>query len=214
MLVFTMWNDGGGHATYDDALATIWRCTDLRAEAAELLALVEDRIGRVPIALPGHFADCPLWVHATYSREELLAGLGYASMERSPRGDQTGVRHVTDLQADVFTFTVNKTPGRYSPQTMYRDHPLSRDRIHWESQNATAVDSDTGQRYVHHNERSGWILLFGRLEEKDEVGTAPFLFLGPATYESHRGSRPIAFTWHLRRPLPADWFAAAGVLAG
>jgi len=214
MLVFTMWNDGGGHATYDDALATIWACSDLRAEAVELLTLVEDQIERVPIALPDRFSGCPLWVHATYSRDELLAGLGYATMRRTPKGDQTGVRYVADLETDAFTFTVNKTPGRYSPQTMYRDHPLSRDRIHWESQNRTGVESGPGQRYLHHSERGSWILLFGRLEDDDEIGRAPFLFLGPATYESHLGSRPIAVTWRLHHPLPSAWFAAAGVLAG
>ena len=214
MLVFNVWNDGGGHLTVDDALTTLWRSAAFRAEALELLAIVAERIEHVPIALPDHFDACPLWVHATYSREELLAGLGYATMTRTPRGDQTGVRYVEDLQADVFTSTINKTPGRYSPTTMYRDYPLSEDRFHWESQNATAIESPVGQRYIHHSERGGWILLFARLEEKDEVGTAPFLFLGPATYESHRGSKPIAIVWRLHHRLPPGWFAAAGVLGG
>jgi len=212
MLVFSVWNDGGGHPTVDDALATLWRSSAWRAEALDLLAIVGRRIGHVSHALPPRFDDCPLWVHASYSREELLAGLGYATMNRTPKGDQTGVRYVTDLQADVFTSTINKNPGRYSPTTMYRDYPLSEDRFHWESQNATAVDSTVGQRYIQHTDRSGWVLLFARLEEKDEVGTAPFLFLGPASYESHRGSKPIAIVWRLHHRLPPGWFAAAGVL--
>ena len=214
MLVFNVWNDGGGHATVDDAMATLWRSSAFRAEALELLAIVAERIAHVLIALPDHFDACPLWVHGTYSREELLAGLGYATITRTPRGDQTGVRYVENLQADVFTSTINKTPGRYSPTTMYRDYPLSDDRFHWESQNATAVDSPVGQRYIHHAARGGWVLLFARLEENDEVGTAPFLFLGPATYESHSGSKPIAIIWRLHHRLPPGWFAAAGVLGG
>ena len=68
MLVFTMWNDGGGHATYDEALVAIWRSTVARREALDLLRIVRGRMERVPIALPSHFDDCPLWVHATYSR--------------------------------------------------------------------------------------------------------------------------------------------------
>jgi superfamily II DNA or RNA helicase len=214
MLVFNVWNDGGGHATVDDALATLWRSSAFRAEAVELLSIVAERIGHVPIALPDHFDACPLWVHATYSREELLAGLGYATMTHTPKSDQAGVRYVKDLQADVFTSTINKTPGRYSPTTMYRDYPVSEDRFHWESQNTTAVDSPVGQRYIHHAARGGWALLFARLEENDEVGTAPFLFLGPATYESHRGSTPIAIVWRLDHRLPSGWFSAAGVLGG
>jgi hypothetical protein len=192
----------------------LWRSSAWRAEAFDLLGIVAEGIDRVPIALPDHFGDCPLWVHATYSREELLAGLGYATMTRTPRGDQAGVRYIEDLQADVFTSTINKTPGRYSPTTMYRDYPLSEDRFHWESQNATAVDGAVGQRYIHHTSRGGWVLLFARLEENDDVGTAPFLFLGPASYEAHSGSKPIAIVWRLHHPLPPAWFASAGVLAG
>ena len=30
-----------------------------------------------------------------------------------------------------------------------------------------------------------------------------FLFLGPATYVTHNGSRPMNITWRLRHPMPA-----------
>jgi len=52
-----------------------------------------------------------------------------------------------------------------------------------------------------------------RLREKDEIGTAPFLFLGPAGYVSHEGSKPISITWKLEHRLPLDWFHEAGILA-
>jgi hypothetical protein len=58
------------------------------------------------------------------------------------------------------------------------------------------------------------VLLFGRLREKDDFGTAPFLFVGPAAYTRHEGSNPIAITWRLHHRLPLDWFHEAGVLAG
>jgi hypothetical protein len=32
------------------------------------------------------------------------------------------------------------------------------------------------------------------------------MFLGPATYVSHVGERPMAITWKLRHPLPGDVF--------
>ena len=58
------------------------------------------------------------------------------------------------------------------------------------------------------------MLLFVR-ESKvtDFVGGAPYLFLGEAGYVEHRGERPIAITWRLRTPMPADHFAAASVVA-
>jgi hypothetical protein len=34
-----------------------------------------------------------------------------------------------------------------------------------------------------------------------------FWFLGPATYVSHEGERPMAVTWQLDVPLPGDLFA-------
>ena len=44
-------------------------------------------------------------------------------------------------------------------------------------------------------------------------GATPFLFLGRATYMSHRGERPMAVTWHLETPLPTEFFQAARAVA-
>ncbi len=93
---------------------------------------------------------------------------------------------------------------------MYRDYPISPALFHWESQSTTSVASPTGQRYLT---GSSTVLLFVREEQKDEFGTAPYLFLGPATYESHVGERPIAITWQLEHTMPADFFNAATVAA-
>jgi hypothetical protein len=41
----------------------------------------------------------------------------------------------------------------------------------------------------------------------------PFLCLEQASYVEHRGERPIAITWRLHRPMPADTFASASVVA-
>jgi len=41
------------------------------------------------------------------------------------------------------------------------------------------------------------------------IGTAgirPYLFLGPATYVSHQGERPMAITWRLKHAIPAEFF--------
>jgi superfamily II DNA or RNA helicase/HKD family nuclease len=214
MLFFTLWPGGGGFDSYAAGLATLWEEPALRREMADLLELVEDRISHVAISLPPPFADVPLWVHASYSREELLAGLGQATLQRKPNADMQGVRWVKHLDADVFTFTVRKSEKDYSPTTMYRDFPISPELVHWESQSTTSAQSPTGQRYLHHRQRGGHILLFGRLREKDEMGTAPFLFLGPATYVSHEGSNPISLTWKLDHRLPLEWFHEAGILAG
>jgi hypothetical protein len=57
-------------------------------------------------------------------------------------------------------------------------------------------------------------LLFVREKKTDEFGTAPYLFLGPASYVSHEGERPIAITWQLEHAVPTDFFTSASVAAG
>jgi hypothetical protein len=115
---------------------------------------------------------------------------------------------------DALLVNLRKTERDFSPSTMYRDFAVSPEVFHWESQNATSLRSDTGQRYVHHRERATRVVLFTRDAPSDDLGPgAPFLCLGQVDIESHRGERPIAITWRLRRPMPAETFRIAGVAA-
>ena len=213
MLFFAIW-PRGGHESIADGWAHLRRHPAVVAEMLELLAIAREAIRHVPVPLRAPvFADVPLSIHCRYSREELLAGLGRATLERTPASDMEGVRYVEHLDADVFTFTLQKTERHYSPTTLYRDYVMAQDLIHWESQSTTSTTSKTGQRYLTHRERGGHILLFARETEKDDLGTRPFLFLGDADYVSHEGSRPIAIVWRLKTPLPADFFAATRVVA-
>ena len=93
---------------------------------------------------------------------------------------------------------------------MYADYPISPTLFHWESQSTTSVTSKTGQRYLS---GSSTVLIFVRHQQTDEFGTAPYLFLGRAKYATHKGDRPIAITWQLEHPMPADFFNAAAAIA-
>lgn len=79
---------------------------------------------------------------------------------------------------------------------------ISRERVHWESQNATMAESETGQRCQHHERMGTSIMLFARLRADERA----FWFLGPATYVKHDGEAPMAITWRLRHSLPGDLF--------
>ena len=108
----------------------------------------------------------------------------------------------------LFAFTLDKTNGRFSPTTRYEDYAISPTEIHWESQSATTIQSAAGQRYINQESRGTNVILFGRLRTDDRA----FWCLGPASYASHSGERPIAFVWRLHRSLPAELythFAAA-----
>ena len=90
---------------------------------------------------------------------------------------------------------------------MYRDFALSRDLFHWETQHSTTVASPQGQRYIHQRTNGVRVLLAVREAKLNAWGaTAPYLLLGPADYVSHEGERPIAITWRLQNPIPADIF--------
>jgi len=92
---------------------------------------------------------------------------------------------------------------------MYRDFALSPELFHWESQSTTSASSPTGQRYVNHRRDGTNVLLFVRETKNNSLGTSPYVFLGPADYVRHEGSRPIAVTWRLHRPMPTEIFLAS-----
>jgi hypothetical protein len=151
--------------------------------------------------------ECPLLVHARYSRIEILAALGAGSATKIAAW-QSGVYETKAANADLLAFTLDKSTGGFSPTTRYRDYAISRTLIHWESQSVTRADSPTGLRYQHHARDGRSILLFSRLNSADRS----FWFLGSATYRGHVGEQPMAVTWELETPLSGDLyqsFAAA-----
>ncbi len=215
MLYFTLWPDG----TAPNAVEGLRAMRALPAvvdELGQVLELARQRIPRVSHALDSQrFGACPLRVHARYGREEMLAGLGWARCGpagRRPKGHAAGTREVADLRADAFDITWQKTEKAYSPTTMYADHAVSAQEIHWESPNALADDAATTRRYIEHEARGRSILLFAREVKRGPLGAQPMMFLGPASYVSHEGSRPVAFRWRLHRPMPTEHFESARVM--
>jgi hypothetical protein len=103
----------------------------------------------------------------------------------------------------LLAFTLDKSSGGFSPTTRYKDHAITRELIHWESQTITRAESDTGRRYRGHAALGSRVLLCARERAADRA----FWFLGPATYVRHVGERPMAVTWRLEHPLPGDLFA-------
>ncbi|EDM29607.1 DEAD/DEAH box helicase-like protein [Lentisphaera araneosa HTCC2155] len=142
-------------------------------------------------------------LHASYSREQILLALGMGSFEKS-HSSREGVCHVSERKLDVFFVDVNKSEEDYSPTTMYDDYAITERLFHWQSQNATGVETATGQRYINHEEKGYTPLLFVRDKNKLPNGlTSPYVFLGPLKYQKHEGSKPISFVWELIHPMPA-----------
>lgn len=179
----------------------LWKHPGIRREVLELLDVLRLRVTHLHHPLDTH-PDVPLRIHGRYSRIEILAAFGVGDGAKVAPW-QTGVYWAQEQRADLLAFTLDKTSGRFSPTTRYRDYAISRDRIHWESQSVTRADGETGLRYQHHVERGSTVQLFARLRSDDRA----FWFLGPADYVSHEGELPMSVTWQLHRPLPGDLFA-------
>jgi superfamily II DNA or RNA helicase len=188
-------------ASSNDALAQVWAHPQVRAELIEVLGLLPDRVSHLdyPLGLPG----VPLALHSRYTRAEILAAFGVGQGAKPPTW-QTGVWWEPQSRTDLFAFTLDKSVGGFSPTTRYRDYAISPELIHWESQSATAADSATGKRYIQQREDGTNVALFARLRTTDRA----FWCLGPATYVSHEGDRPIAFVWKLQRRLPAELYTS------
>ena len=147
--------------------------------------------------------DCPLDLHCTYTRDQLLVALDFMK----PSTVREGVKWLPEKNIDVFFVTLNKADKDYSPTTMYNDYSINESLFHWQSQSTTAENSPTGQRYIHHKERGSKVLLFVREFKSDRVtgGAEAYTYLGTANYVKHTGSRPMNITWQLNRPIPAKF---------
>lgn len=186
-----------GFASPDAALAQLKNATVLFEELLALLQFNLDRIDFVDEPLNLGY-DCPLDLHCSYTSIQVLLGLDCEKPKI-----REGIKYLPDKKTDVFFITLNKSDKDYSPTTMYHDYSINEFLFHWQSQSTTSEDSPTGQRYQHHQERGGKILLFVREFKKERVGTAPYTCLGLADYVSHHDSKPMNITWQLQKPIPA-----------
>jgi superfamily II DNA or RNA helicase len=159
-----------------------------------------------PIELP---FPCGLRLHAAYGSGEIKAALGLCTLEKSgPTG--VGVFHSESLKCYVHLVTFRKSEQDFSPTTQYRDYPVSRTQLHWESQSTVTQASNTGQNLLHFQERGYTVLFFARMEKRIEDEAAPFVFLGPAqSLISAEGDRPISMVWELGHEMPASLFEEA-----
>jgi Domain of unknown function (DUF3427) len=156
--------------------------------------------------------EIPLSLHARYSRQEVIAALGFGEGPK-PKVTQGGILWVPQANSDVFFVDLHKAERDYSPTTMYRDYAINRELFHWESQSRQTPQQPTVRRYINHRADGSRVLLFVRERKTFELGTQPFTFLGPVEYVEHRGERPVAFAWRLPVAMPEALFEVARSVA-
>ncbi|MGF7012049.1 superfamily II DNA or RNA helicase [Lachnospiraceae bacterium PF1-22] len=205
MFYVTVWGSVAEDWESDEVLDNLYGLSDCPVMLNELIELLKYQYERIdfidePVDLG---FECPLDLHCTYTRDQLLVALDFMK----PNTVREGVKWLPDKQLDVFFVTLNKSDKDYSPTTMYNDYSINDRLFHWQSQSTTSEDSQTGQRYIHHRENGSRILLFVREFKQDHLtgSASAYTFLGTASYVKHEGSKPMNITWKLDQPIPAKY---------
>jgi superfamily II DNA or RNA helicase len=203
MFYITVWGKAVEDWASDEVLGNLYALADSPEMCAELMGLLQykyDQIDFIDEPVDLDF-DCPLDLHCTYTRDQLLVAMDYPT----PGNVREGVKWLPEKKLDVFFITLNKADKDYSPTTMYNDYSINESLFHWQSQSTTTDTGSVGQRYINHRSQGSRVLLFVREFKTDMAGTAPYTFLGTANYVSHTGSRPMNMVWQLDRPIPAKF---------
>lgn len=201
MFYVTVWNV----QTFDSASHEIKENLNILSDSPkvlqEIIEILEYNLDKIdflyePLLMN---CDCPLDLHCAYTKDQILIAMDYFRVSSM----RQGVLHIDEKNTDLFLVTINKSDKEYSPTTMYDDYFISDELFHWQSQSTTSETSPTGQRYINHKSMGNTILLFARDYKKNNMGTAPYVFVGPVNYVKHLGSRPMSITWKLERKLLA-----------
>lgn len=203
MLQFTIWQKSWQECGFSDMLEGLRSLAEnpvMLGEILDLLYYNYDRIDFVDEPVDLGF-ECPLDLHCTYTRDQILAALDFMK----PNTVREGTKYLPDKKADVHFITLNKAEKDYSPTTMYEDYSINETLFHWQSQSTTSQDSPTGQRYINHRSMGVHELLFVREFKQNKLGAAPYTFLGTADFLSVSGSKPMNITWRLHKPIPAKY---------
>lgn len=176
----------------------------------EILEILQFNFNHLDMIESEHDFDfvCPLGVHSSYSRAQVLAGLGDYNEMQSPE-IREGVKHIRDKKLDIFFITLNKSEKDFSPSTLYEDYAINESLFHWQTQSGVSENTPTAQRYINHRKLDHQIALFVREYKKENGYTSPFTFLGTADYVSHSEDKPMSFVWKLKTELPPSFVPKA-----
>ncbi|WP_218775598.1 DEAD/DEAH box helicase [Oceanobacillus senegalensis] len=191
-----------GLATINDGLKRIFENKHIQMEILQILEFSYYSIKTIEIENEFDFIT-PLTVHSTYTKEQIMAALGYFNEEKCP-AFREGVKHFKDKKLDIFFTTLNKSEKDFSPSTLYEDYAINEELFHWQTQSTLTESSRTAQRYINHKSLDHKIALFVREYKQENGYTAPFTFLGTCDYVSHSGEKPISFIWRLKNQLPPE----------
>lgn len=226
MFFWNLWDNGKSitdhdWSSVDAALADLQNFPEFGEELTQLLEVKFDSIKTVGKEIEFKAFKSPLLPHATYSRSELVAAIGWAKLatgslnangkSRTPTFAVEGVFWSEIEKVDLFLVTLEKGAS-FSPSTRFHDYAISPTLFRWETQNKTAVNSKVGMRYLAQTETGTDVLIAVRESSEAEIGTQHFKLLGLADFDRATGSKPIKIDWKLRVPMDPQTFKVAAAV--
>ena len=211
MFNYTLWGVPPAEMGYPDSLGALGKLESIpgmKDEIIGILRIIRDRISFVDERLNLGYT-CPLDLHCSYTRDQILAALGRYTDESKP-DFREGVLHIKELDTDILLINLLKDEKSFSPTTMYKDYAISPSLFHWQTQSTVSLGSNTASRYMSRDGSNGRVLLFAREAKKGEFGRPmPYMYLGPASFVDAQGSRPVSIRWQLECQMPADFTSIA-----
>jgi superfamily II DNA or RNA helicase/HKD family nuclease len=202
--------------SFDEAFSMLKLSTIAIDEYRQILEAAKLNFKRLTPLIKFRKIESPLCSHASYSRDELLGALGWASLENNPiianttktrksKGHQVGVSYLSEIELDLLFINLIKEESKFSISTRYHDYALTPEIFCWDSQNSASQDVGDGARYINQNASGHDVLL--AMREKSNGGS--FKLLGLADFVSANGNKPIKIQWKLRIPLDTETFTEA-----
>ncbi len=214
MFYYDFYQKAGIDESLDDALIKIGHNKDMVAEMLEFIEVKIDQLSfeEIPCEIPDHF---PLFIHARYTRDQILVALGLSSYEKQS-SNREGVALNKETNTEALFINLKKSEEDFSPTTMYDDYAINETLFHWQSQNSTTPTSDKGKSYIE-QEKSGKVILLFVRESKEDAHkfTQGYVFLGPANFVEYEGAKPMSIKWELNEPIPNYlWKESAKMVGG
>ena len=189
-------HDAAGDAQY--LLRVVTKGNDggyvLKATNPEYEDVIADDSMRTLARLHAVLDPLELAVGQEFMREDIpeLFGATY-----NPGSWQSGHVVVRERNVHILLVTLNKQ-GKGADHR-YRDYFIDQRTFHWQTQNSTTPQSRRGREIIQHVTRGIGIHLFVRENKLGPDGkAAPFRYVGPVDYLTHKGEAPMSVTFRLQ----------------
>ncbi|MDG4950905.1 DUF3427 domain-containing protein [Weeksellaceae bacterium KMM 9724] len=215
MLYYDFYQDVVPGLTLIDGIKQIGENKEMVAEMQSFLNVKINQIGYEEIPFTEVSDSFPLKIHSRYTRDQILVAIGLSTITKLST-NREGVALNREQNIEALFINLKKSEEDFSPTTMYDDYAINETLFHWQSQNKTSPNSSVGLSYINQETNGKTILLFIRESKKDADGfTQGYVFIGPAKYIEHEGSKPMSIKWELKEPMPHYlWNDAAKLVAG